>query len=204
MLKGFTEIKDKHRKRWQRRNGQKLRGVRSLECNFNPEKKTYNPHLHLIVDSKETAEILINDWLKKWKAGGTNRYAQHMEEVYSAENGLVEIIKYGSKIFTEPDLDKKSKTGTPTQIYLAALETIFKAMKGVRIFDRFGFNTGKENDEVGEPLSNMKLVSDYKEFEFDQTKSDWIESTSDKVLSGYEMPITLNDLLQNGIDKVQY
>lgn len=201
ILKGFTEIKDKHRKRWQRHNGRKLKGVRSLECNFNPKAKTYNPHLHLIVDSRETAELLINEWLKKWKAGGTNRYAQNMKEIYSAETGLIEIIKYGSKIFTEPDLDKKSKSGMPSQIYVAALETIFSAMKGVRIFDRFGFNTGQENNDLTEePLSNTKLVVDFKEFEFDATKSDWVSNSGDEVLSGYEMPIHLSSLLSTGID----
>jgi plasmid rolling circle replication initiator protein Rep len=202
MLKGFTEIKDKHRKRWQRRNGRRLKGVRSLECNFNPKTKTYNPHLHLIVDSKETAEILINDWLKKWKAGGTNKYAQHMEQIYNAESGLIEIIKYGSKIFTEPDLDKKSESGMPSQIYLAALETIFSAMKGVRIFERFGFNNGQETDEIeNNLLSKTKLVTDYKEFEFDPAKSDWVNTCNDEVLSGYDIPIKLSALLTNGIDK---
>lgn len=202
ILKGFTEIKDKHRKRWQRHNGRKLKGVRSLECNFNPKAKTYNPHLHLIVDSKETAEILISDWLKKWKTGGTNKHAQHMKEIYNAESGLIEIIKYGSKIFTEPDLDKKSKNNMSSQIYLAALETIFSAMKGVRIFDRFGFNVKKENDELKScTLSNTQLVTNFKEFEFDAAKSDWVDTSNNEVLSGYKIPDLLVSLISNGIDK---
>lgn len=143
----------------------------------------------------------MDDWLKKWKAGGTNRKGQYMEEVYSAKNGLVEIIKYGSKIFTEPDLDKKSKTGTPTQIYLAALETIFTAMKGVRIFDRFGFNIGRRKSEVsGAQLFNAKLAAVYEEFEYDPVKSDWVNVANDEVLSGYKMPTQLEALLGNAID----
>ncbi len=38
-------------------------GIKSLECNFNPITKKYNPHLHLIVASKEMADILIKEWL---------------------------------------------------------------------------------------------------------------------------------------------
>ena len=45
----LIKIIGKHRKRNQRGTGLKLEGVRSLECNFNPLKKWYNPHFHLIV-----------------------------------------------------------------------------------------------------------------------------------------------------------
>ena len=43
MIRGFRKIKDKHRKRYQRGKGIKLVGVKSLECNFNPKQRTYNP-----------------------------------------------------------------------------------------------------------------------------------------------------------------
>jgi hypothetical protein len=38
LIKGLQRIIDKYRKRNQRRKGIKLIGIRSLECNFNPEK----------------------------------------------------------------------------------------------------------------------------------------------------------------------
>ena len=70
MLKGiqkaFRQIKGKYSKRSERGTDEKLLSLKSLECNFNPQKKTYNPHLHLIVPSEEMAEILIEEWLKKW------------------------------------------------------------------------------------------------------------------------------------------
>src|SRR5690606_30649024 len=64
MIRGFKKISAKHRKRHQRGTGIKLIGIKSLECNFNPVKKTYNPHLHIITANREMADIIVNDWLK--------------------------------------------------------------------------------------------------------------------------------------------
>ena len=148
MLRAFELIHNRCKKRHQRGKGIKLIGVKSLECNFNPERKTYNPHYHIIVPSKEIAELLVKEWLLQWRPvpKSTYRYkytspkAQKISKVDSLENSLIETIKYGSKIFTEPDLKKKCKQTTPPMIYAHALDNILVAMKGIRIFERFGFN----------------------------------------------------------------
>lgn len=62
--KAFRQIKDKYKKKGQRDTGHVLIGIKSLECNFNPEKRTYNPHLHLIVANAEMAKILTTEWVK--------------------------------------------------------------------------------------------------------------------------------------------
>ncbi len=54
-------------------------------------------------------------------------------------------MEYGSKIFTEPDVNKKSNEKNKAKIHVAALNNIFQAMKGHRIFDRFGFNLLEPN-----------------------------------------------------------
>ena len=121
---------------------------KSLECNFNPVTKTFNPYYHLIVPGKEITELLKREWLTKWRPipKTTYRYkytapaAQHIEPVYNLETALIETIKYGNKIFTEPDLNKKSNLKTPLKIYARALDNILGAMKGKRKFERFGFN----------------------------------------------------------------
>ncbi len=48
---------------------------------------------------------------------------------------MIEIVKFGSKIFTEPDGYNKSKTKGKENVYVAALDNIFMAIKGFRIFD---------------------------------------------------------------------
>ncbi len=86
--------------------------------------------------------------LKQWRPKDKSEYrykfahpdAQDIKSVYNLETALIETIKYGSKIFTEPDLNKKSQLKTPPKIYACALDNILVAMKGKRIFERFCFN----------------------------------------------------------------
>lgn len=118
-------------------------GIRSLECCFNPEKRTYNPHFHVLVPDKATAEKLISEWLRICTPKFALRKAQDMRPVRDLESGLIEVIKYGAKIFTEPDLDKKMQGNINPTIYAAALYNIFDGMKGLRLFDRFRFNLPK-------------------------------------------------------------
>ncbi|MDD7886126.1 protein rep [Flavivirga sp. 57AJ16] len=194
---GFQRITEKHRKRFQRGKGKRLMGIRSLECNFNPVKKTYNPHFHIITKDKETAQVLLSEWLELWTPRFAKRPAQNMQRVDDLESGLIEIIKYGSKIFTEPDLKKRSNKKGNAQIYIKALNTILTGMKGKRIFDRFGFNLPKSLNTEEIPA---KLLSDYNEWEYDIASADWINILTGEKLCGYELPPYLNAVLENNIN----
>ncbi|SHG26358.1 protein rep [Flagellimonas flava] len=193
---GFSRITSKYRKRHQRGRGKLLMGIRSLECNFNPVKKTYNPHFHIITKDKETAELLLEEWLRLWTRKFAKRQAQNLQKVYNLESGLIEIIKYGSKIFTEPDLKKRSKTKDAGRIYIKALDTILKAMKGKRIFDRFGFNTFST---VGKKKSVTQLLSNFREWEYCSERCDWINVDGD-CLTNYKVPDYLIATLENNIE----
>jgi len=198
IIRAFRLITEKYRKRNQRNKSVKLMGIRSLECNFNPDKKTYNPHLHLIVPDKQTAEILIKEWLNLWTRKFTIRSAQDMQPIKDKVGSLIEIIKYGSKIFTEPDVNKKSRLKSDErQIYLAALENIFQAMKGHRIFERFGFNLPKSDKAITKDVS---LLTDYQEWKFSPQLADWINKESGESFSGYKLTPELKKLLEYGID----
>jgi hypothetical protein len=199
MVKAFGQIKDAQRKRHQRRKGIQLIGIKSLECNFNPVRKTYNPHLHLILPNIETSELLINEWLKKWTPNWTSRKAQLNKPVFNNETALIEIIKYGSKIFTEPDINKKSRQKMPRQIYAAALYNILDAMKGHHLFDRFGFNLPKYQKPN---TCKQNLTRDYKEWLFDPAQLDWQNIRNNEVLTEYQPTYSLTYLLKNNIDTV--
>lgn len=196
MMGTFKQITEKYKKQYQRGTGIKLMGVKSLECNFNPKRQTYNPHLHLIVANKEMAEIIIAEWLKRSKKGYTNRQAQDMRKIFNAETGLIEIIKYGSKIFTEPDIKKKGESGS-YHIYVAALDNILTAMKGKRIFDRFGFNGEKTEMQT---ISEPQQLTDYSDWEFNPKLSDWQNVDSAEVLTGYKPKPQLTAILATCID----
>src|SRR5690606_16667125 len=87
------------------------------------------------------------DWLKLCTPKFANRKGQDITPITDVEKKLIEIIKYNTKVFTEPDMKKvryeKSRTA---QVYVKALNNILLAMKGKRIFDRFGFDLPKEDE----------------------------------------------------------
>ncbi len=197
MNQGLKRITAKYRKRHQRGRGKLLIGVRSLECNFNPMKQTYNPHFHIITNDKETAEIIRSEWLKLWTPKFAQKQCQDLRKVYNLESGLIEIIKYGSKIFTEPDLKKRAKETNTAQIYIKALDTILNAMKGKRIFDRFGFNCHKSPVKKRQ---DAKLLRNFKEWEYSPERADWINRSTHEVLSNFKPSSRLMAMLDNNIN----
>ena len=182
LIRAIKQINEKYRKRSLKGTDIMLIGVKSLECNFKPSLSTYNPHLHLIVASKEIAEIFIKEWLIKWTPKYTTRAAQHYRPIQDIKWDLVETIKYGSKIFTEPDINNKAKSKTDNTIYAAALYNIFEAMKRLRIFERFGFNLPKG---TGRQTSSAKVVTEYFEWQFVTQYFDWCNVDNELVLSAF-------------------
>lgn len=203
VLEGFSKIRERNKKRFQIGNGIKLIGVKSLECNFNPLKKTYNPHLHLIVANKEIGELIINEWIDIWTYKKTNinihtnRKGQDIRKVFDVETNLIEIIKYGSKIFTEPDIKKKGKDNNNYQIYVSALDNILTAMKGKRIFERFGFNIEKQTKNS---TGDLKVLTDYEEWDFNPSKANWENVMNEKPLTNYKLPSKLSAILENSFN----
>ncbi len=201
MLKTFKKITEKYRKRHQRGKGLKLVGIKSLESNFNPKTHTYNPHFHIITKDKWMAEVIKREWINRSKKGYAVHWCQKIIPITNMETGLMEIIKYGSKIFTEPDLKNKAKRTDTVYIYLKALNTILTAMKGERIFDRFGFNATKKTKSKN---TLPKLLSIYNEWEYDIESSDWINSMTGEVLTDYKIPSHLEAILSENINLTNF
>ncbi len=197
MKRAFKLISDRCKKRHQRGKGIKLTGIKSLECNFNPKKKTYNPHYHLIVANKEIANILKNEWLKQWTPKHSYHKAQHIRKVENMERDLIETIKYGSKIFTEPDINKNTQNAFPQKIYAKALDTIFTALKNIRVFERFGFNLPQQQNNKTE----SKLITNYQEWIFDPYSHDWINTNNEQPLTSFSIKPELDYILNKYIDK---
>ena len=198
ILKELKRIIATYRKKGQRKTGNKLIGIRSLECNFNPEKKTYNPHFHIVVAEKWMAEILINEWLRRSKPGHTSRKAQDARKVGSTKSILIETVKYGSKIFTEPQITNKiSNNNSAAKVYAAALKNIFIAMKGVRLFDRFGFNLpeNKKNERIS------RIAFKATEWTYIPAKLNWIDKTGISLFD-HSAPREILDFLTNNTNLI--
>jgi len=192
----FASITAKYRKQNQHGNDIKLMGVRSIECCFNPYSKTDNPHVHLIVATEEMARILKEDWRKKWPNGWVRRKAQHYRKLCNLKVDLIETIKYGAKIIDDLDSTRKKKRSHNPTIYAAALHNIFVAMKGMRLFDRFGFDLPKKSP----CLAPARVTNDYNEWVFTADQHDWVSADSDDVLSSFQPKPSLMNLLENNID----
>lgn len=200
IIRGFRIISSKYRKRALRTKDIKLVGIKSLECNFNARTSRYNPHLHLIVKNKEMADIIVSEWLKLCTRDFAYKVAQKGRKVKNLERDLIETIKYGSKIFTEPDVNKKTKLKGNSElrnIYAAALDNIFKAMQGIRIFDRFGFDLPKEvnKGEIG-----ATVITNFKEWMYDSKTFDWHNVNTGETLTKYHPMFNLLALLELHVD----
>jgi hypothetical protein len=190
----------KHRKQAIRGKGFRLVGIRSFECNFNPKKKSYNPHFHIILQNLNVADSLRTDWIREgrklWGQHAISKAAQNNVRVRDLEDCLVEILKYSSKIFTDPDIEQSKRGGkSPLLICVEAYDTIISAMKGQRIFDRFGFNLPHQSKKV----TSISVLNQYKEWKYDLNYSDWLEVDGALTLSGYIAPIELRTLLKDSI-----
>jgi hypothetical protein len=176
MYQKFKGITDKHRKRASRGTGFKLVGFKSLECNFNPFKETYNPHFHFVVETKEMAEMLRAEWLWRHSSKSAVWEAQDVQKVRGAESVLIEVIKYGTKVFMPYDPNGKEDVNQPVEFYAEAWDVIINAMDGRRVFDRFGFNKCDVDDAVyNEPITTEQ----YKRWVYEPLEGDWVEREID-------------------------
>jgi plasmid rolling circle replication initiator protein Rep len=195
--RAFRLIKAKYYKRSIRGTGEKLIGLKTLECNFNPKPRTYNPHIHLLVPSKAAAELLIKEWLAIWTSKLTHRAAQNYRKVKDSEKDLIELIKYEAKIFTELDGKRsKGKKGT-AKIYARALDNIYTAMKGLRIVERFGFNLPKNHKQE---KGNSQLVDEHHIWTYHSKSRDWLNEEHESTLTAFDAPPQLAHLLELNID----
>jgi len=197
IAKAIRTLIARYKKRAQRNKGMKFYGLWSLESNFNPLAFTYNPHIHMILPSEYAAETFRNDWIEYWKERKVkiDDDAQHYRKVKrDRKKDLIEIVKYGSKIFTEPDVAKRMKYKLPRKpsfLYVRALYNILKAMDGIDVFNTFGFELPKRE----KPLSLSKKVAECIDWDYDLAAPDWVNEELGLRLAKYKVPDELEALL---------
>ncbi len=203
MIKKFDTILDRCNKRFQSNKGMKIMGVKSLECNFNATQKTYNPHYHIITPNRVIALYLKQEWCKEWNKHGAFLAAgdaQDIRKIENMEEGLIEVIKYGAKMLSDPNPQNKVKRRkgdlSGLKIYAAALHTIYKAMKQHRLYGSFGFKLGN-----GKTRPNQaRFVQNYDTWKYDQKTMDWINTITGKRLTEFEIDEKLQLLLTYDIN----
>lgn len=118
-----------------------------------------------------------------------------MRKVNNTTLDLIEIIKYGVKIFTDPEM-KKNAGRNRAKIYVKAQFNILDAFHNHRIFDRFGFNLPQTEKAINPPRN----LTNYEKFEFDLKRHDWVDTETDEVLTKYLPDENLIQILTHQID----
>jgi hypothetical protein len=175
-----------------RTDGLELRAVRKLETTWNPRTRTYHPHLHLIVSNRAAADALVRRWMVEFPE--TDRRAQDVRSC-TGTGAVKELFKYFTKLIVK-GMDGE-RTAPPPRV----LDTMFKAVKGLRTFQTMGFvapKVGRDDDALTldattpAPEPQRERVT----WEWVGSLADWMDYGSGALLSGYEPPATMRALVE--------
>ena len=187
MIFRFKQIQEVMRKR-----KTPIKGVRKLECTYNKEMNNYHPHFHLIIDAKHGIDVTANNrtqnvyaeeiikiWLKKFE--GADRAGQDQRP--ADDKTIRELFKYFTKIIGKTGKGKDAKS----EIQIKALDTIFCAMEGLRVFQPMGIRKTKEMEEDIDKLQAeiFQDIQDRSE-SFHWIDQNWISLKTGEFLTFYE------------------
>lgn len=204
MVKTFVKIKDRCNKRHTRNGAMKIMGLKSLECNFNAVSRWYNPHFHIITPNRQIALYIKQEWKKEWNKNSymASDRAQDVRKIENLESGLIEVIKYGAKMLSEPDPNKKRKRQkgdlNGLNIYANGLHTIYKAFDSHQLFKSFGFKLTKQELRK----NTTQVIRKYDVWKYRIKDMDWVNTSTGNYLTDYELDIDLEYLLKTSIDIV--
>jgi hypothetical protein len=148
----FKRVKDSIRKT----HKLKTNGFKKLECTFNMKSGEYHPHMHLIIQGKEQADLVVKYWIKQMKKrygrNKVSRKGQDIAPIGNTEKDYIEVFKYATK-------------GSVKDTFEAVAEDLMiEALEGLQVF---------------KPIGSLRKVKQPKEETTDTTKADWIESKTE-------------------------
>lgn len=158
-----------------------LKGIRKLECTYNPIADSYNPHFHFLINGKSSAQLLIKLWLQRYPDASIK--AQDMRK--AQEGSLIELFKYTVKGV------HKGK------YYAEALDQIYQALENRRTYQPFGISKLVEEDIEG--IKSQEVT--FKGFENNQwtwsnEAKDWVNQDAE-LLTEYIIEGKLSDWIED-------
>ncbi len=157
----------------------RLNGIRKLEITARPN-GMFNPHFHIVVDGKESAELIKSQWLYRYP--NADRSLQSIERANI--DSLTELFKYITKFWSVDRETKEPIIFTPKQ-----MDTIFRSIKQKRTVNPFG-NIHRVSDEVDklESVEVKDMTPKHDVSKWNNTVYDWID-TYGELASGYSPSI---------------
>lgn len=160
-----------------RRKGEGFRAVRKLEVTYNGAARSFHPHFHFHIEGQNAARGLVSKWLDR-----NPDAVEKAQDVRPADAGsLIELFKYFCKL-----VDSRRRI-TPD-----ALDAIFRAIRGKRVFQPVGFRLPPEAEQDGEEgfslnksTEAVKRLTEAVLWEWMQDVHDWVDTDTGDTLTGY-------------------
>lgn len=168
-------------------------GFYTYEITYNEHKNTYHPHIHIMMDDKESADKILELWLKLNHYTKVSNYAlqdkgNKVIEMKPHENKkdsayILELIKYATKPGT-----KDKNLGT-ININAGALITIYEALQDKQVFQTFGSFRGIKDyteEEVSEAVQSSieNINAGAGVYNWNPHFADWINQQTGEILAG--------------------
>jgi len=179
-ITGMTRTIIKINSTFRHKKEYRLKGIRKLECTYNTTSNDYHPHLHFILAGEKAGQALINTWLHHYPAA--TRAAQNIKK--ADEGSLVELFKYSTKVVTGKNFTKQGNQ-IELKVHPAALDQIFGAMYGKRVFQAMGIKKLDLSEDIEEIQAQEieGLVNAIEIYSWEQEVSDWVSPTG-QLLTG--------------------
>jgi hypothetical protein len=185
MLKTFGIIIKTLNKRKKRAGDKnKLKGLRKIECTFNDVAITFHPHIHFLIEGYQNAVDFKNEWLKHYP--DALPFLQNIKKA-DGEGTFIELFKYYTKIITN------------NVMYIEALDVIFRAMRGKRVYQPFGLKKciSEDIDAINAQITDLEEAEKIWMWE----ENDWVDYTGER-LTNYVPDETMNELVNKNIKHI--
>jgi hypothetical protein len=166
-------------------------GLRKLECNPRPNDFVH-PHFHVVVQGKDNAYWLMNQWLERW-GNLADRSGQDVRKADS--DSLKEIFKYMTKpaikLEEKDGVIKASKRGYKlTDEEIDQLDAINCALRRKRIVQPFGGLTKVSEEIRDEDLTATITAPDTLDhtFAWDKSIANYVGTLTGHLLIEYTKP----------------
>lgn len=169
------------------------RAVRKVEVTYNPERRDYHPHLHLIVRGEAQARTLLKRWRDRFPEA--NGAAQDVRKA-DPEKSMLELFKYLTKQTIVVD-------GAVTAPPARALDVIYRAVRKLRTVQPMGFTVKGAPDEVTDDDATLELDAStpadgrHVVWTWAASLTDWVDMTTGECLTAWEPDAATRETIAN-------
>ena len=161
------------------RAGLPVKGLRKLECTYNPITGKYHPHFHVLIETYEQGKHFRKEWLSEFGEEADIK-CQPLDR--ADEGGLMELLKYFTKILPS---SKASKATGKVEVHPHALDTMFVAMRRKKTIQPFG-GLRKLPTKKDKKSDYQIPERDYAIWVWSQEIADYEDFQTSEPLTGYE------------------